>query len=166
MNKPMNKPIPPRKLLPSPILGESPTDYADRLGRWYGQIITEAHRKSQGHYLTPPSIATFMGRLACPGAAIVRILDPAAGSGTLAAAACEALAKSGNSPTRIEVVAYEVDPALLPVIEACFGHLSQWLLDRGIELHTRIEIQDFILANAGALEGGLLPASERPFDAV
>ncbi len=166
----MNKPLPILSLLPRATPGESPTLYADRLGQWYGQTISESHRKFHGHYLTPPSIAAFMGQLACQrGAAardVVRILDPAAGSGTLAAAACQALGESSRRPSRIELVAYEIDPGLESVLGACFDHLRHCLANRGIELLTRVEMRDFILANSGVLEGELLPSAESPFDAV
>jgi adenine-specific DNA-methyltransferase len=145
---------------------ERPVSFADRLGGWYAGHIDEAHRKARGHYLTPPAIADFMGRLCLDGTrSTVRLLDPAAGAGTLAAAACEALASLEKSPARIELVAYEVDAGLLPVLEASFAHLADWLMARGIELSVRLEHRDFLLTNAGALEGGLFPY-EDSFDAV
>lgn len=152
--------------LPPPRPAEPPVSYADRLGAWYAGRIDDAHRRTHGHYLTPPAIAEFMGRLCANGdQPAVRLLDPAAGTGTLAIAACQALAASERPPDRIEVVAYEVDAGLVPLLEASFAHLSDWLRTRGIGLDLRLEHRDFVLANAGALEGGLFPCEDR-FDAV
>lgn len=152
--------------LPVPDIGESPVLFADHLGAWYAEQIDAAHRKVHGHYLTPPLIADFMGGL-CIGepCRTIRLLDPAAGTGTLAAAACMALARSESPPSHIELVAYEIDPGLLPVLEACFDYLSGWLKARDIGLSVRLEHGDFVLINAGALEGGLFPFENR-FDAV
>lgn len=151
---------------PSPFPGERPVAYADRLGGWYADRIDDAHRKAHGHYLTPPAIADLMGGL-CLGEQrpTIRLLDPAAGTGTLAAAACEAVAAAESPPARIDLAAYEVDAGLLPVLEACFAHLADWLMERGIQLSLRVECRDFVLANAGTLEGGLFPYEDR-FDAV
>lgn len=155
--------------IPSPCYGERPVVFADRLGEWFAGRIDDAHRKAHGHYLTPPIIANFMGRLCLDGhRSTVRLLDPAAGTGTLAAAACEAFASSAKPPQRIQLVAYEVDQGLRPVIGACFAYLATWLSDHGIELEARLEFRDFVLANAGTLEGGILPYEpyEEGFDAV
>ena len=95
----------------------------------------------------------------------VRLLDPAAGTGTLAAAACEALAISPNPPQRIELVAYELNKGLQPALNACFSYLSSWLNQSGIELVTRLEMADFVQDNAGAIEGEPLPVGEA-FDIV
>lgn len=151
---------------PGPTRGERPVAYADRLGGWYAGQIDDAHRKAHGHYLTAPAIADLMGGF-CLGeqGRTFRLLDPAAGTGTLAAAACEAVARAKSPPARIELVAYEVDAGLVPVLEACFAHLSDWLAENGIELSMRLECRDFVLANAGTLEGGLFPCEDR-FDAV
>jgi len=155
-----------RPTLPGPLEGESPLAFASRLGRLYGERMTDEHRKSHGHYLTPSQIARFMGELCLDGhGPVVRLLDPAVGSGVLAAAACEALARSPTRPRRIELVAYEVDLGLRDMLEALFAHMRDWLAEHGIELQARLELRDFVLANAGALEGGILPY-EQAFDAV
>ena len=156
----------PQHWAPAPLPSERPVDYADRLGLWFAGHIDESHKKAMGHYLTPPAIADFMGRLCLDGShRQVRLLDPAAGTGTLAAAACEAFASLPKPPARIELVAYELDAGLLPLLENCFTYLSSWLRARDIVLSVRVEHRDFVLANAGALEGGLFPFEDL-FDAV
>ncbi len=152
--------------LPMATLDLSPVEYADELGRWYGLQIDDEHRKRHGHYLTPMSVALFMGTLALGRPKKrVRVLDPAAGAGMLAAAVCQSLALVPRPPAVIELVLYEIDPGLVPVVEACTAHLHQWLARRGIALNSQLHVRDFVLANAGALEPSLFPHDD-PFDAV
>ena len=156
----------PSESLPLPLAKQSPTSYADQLGRWYGDRIDDDHRKSHGHYLTPIPVAQFMGNLAAEGnGPVVRLLDPAAGAGVLAASACESLALAQSPPTRIELVLYEIDAGLVPVLEASIAHLQRWLSRRGIVLEPQLHVRDFVLANAGALDASLFPHDEN-FDAV
>ena len=158
--------IRPSESLPLPLAEQSPTSYADQLGRWYGERIDDDHRKRHGHYLTPTPVARFMGDLAAEGhASGVRLLDPAAGAGVLAAAACESLALTSSPPRRIELVLYEIDAGLVPVLEAGIAHLQRWLLRKGIVLEPQLHVCDFVLANAGALDASLFPHDEN-FDAV
>ena len=156
----------PSESLPLPLANQSPTSYADQLGRWYGDRIDDDHRKRHGHYLTPIPVAQFMGNLAAEGnGPVIRLLDPAAGAGVLAASACESLALAESPPTRIELVLYEIDAGLVPVLEASIAHLQRWLSRRGIVLEPQLHVRDFVLANAGALDASLFPHDEN-FDAV
>lgn len=162
----MNKQLAVSSFVPEALSDESPTAYADRLGRLYGECIDNAHRKTFGHYMTPMTIASFMGSLCRDryGSA-VRILDPAAGAGILAAGACEMLAGM-ESLRHIELVCYEVDIKLRPVLNACLLHISNWLGDHGIKINARVEWKDFLLANAEALDEGMFPSNELKFDIV
>lgn len=155
-----------RSDLPSAVADESPIEFADRLGRWYGALIDDERRKSNGHYLTPPPVARYMGRLAARAeGATVRLLDPAAGAGVLAAAACEAIATAKSPPKSIDLVLYEINHELVPVLDACVAHLHAWLARRKITLRSRLHVCDFVLDNAGALGAGLFAPGES-FDAV
>jgi adenine-specific DNA-methyltransferase len=152
-----------------PIAGsdECPVQYADRLGHWYAQHVDDDHRRAQGYYLTPQPVARFMGAM-CRGAhkSRMRIMDPAAGTGILMAAACTALASTDEKPSRIDVACYELDAGLRAPLRATLAHLTRWLSLRKVRLEYRIEWRDFILTNAGALEGGILPSGEPAFDIV
>ncbi len=161
----MNEPLRESALLPAQVVGESPTAYADRLGQIYGRSIAPATRKRFGQYLTPPSIAAFMGGHVAARGKRLRLLDPAVGTGTLATAACEAVASSTSPPDVIELVAYEVDRGLAPSVQATLAYLEQWLARRGIRLLADVRWQDFLAANAGALGPGLL-AGDEAFDTV
>jgi adenine-specific DNA-methyltransferase len=48
--------------MPAPEPNESPSFYADRLGRWYSATISAEHKKSYGQYLTPNPVATYVAR--------------------------------------------------------------------------------------------------------
>lgn len=161
----MNEPLRGSVLLPTAGAEESPAAYADRLGQAYGRVLAPATRKRLGHYLTPPAIASFMGGHIAACGKRLRMLDPALGTGTLAAAACEAVATSTSPPDSIELIAHEVDLGLAPFVQASLAHLEQWVTARGIRFHAEVKWQDFLTANAGALRIGLFADGEA-FDAV
>jgi len=96
----------------------------------------------------------------------VRVLDPAAGTGILGCAASLALSASAQPPRHIELVAYEVDPDVRPLLEGCLHYLAQWLASSRIKLRFRIEPIDFLIANAASLERDLLSDDGPRFDAV
>ncbi|MGH8676704.1 MAG: Eco57I restriction-modification methylase domain-containing protein [Burkholderiales bacterium] len=146
---------------------ECPLAYAERLGAWYSAQTTESHRRRFGVYFTPSSIARYMAGLCRNGGGhFVRVLDPAAGTGVLACAACVSIANAANPPRHIELVCHEVDNAVQAPLEAALVHLQRWLAARRIRLRYRIELEDFLLANGAALEAGLLQSVEPKFDAV
>lgn len=153
--------------VPDPFHDERPVEFAERLGHWYGQRVNDLHRKTFGLYFTPAAIAKIMAAL-CRGLASksIRVLDPAAGTGILAAAACEAIAQLDDPPKSIELVCYELDADLLPLLNATLQHIEKWLSANRIELISRIEGADFLLANGASLENGVLPMIEEGFDAV
>ncbi|MGQ0544320.1 MAG: Eco57I restriction-modification methylase domain-containing protein [Betaproteobacteria bacterium] len=154
-------------IVPPPGSQEDPLSYAERLGAWYSAQTTEVYRKKLGIYFTPAPIARYMGRLCRNGTGhFVRLLDPAAGTGVLGCAASLSLAAATNPPRHIELVCYEVDPEIGTSLEASLQHLERWLAARKIKFRYRIEATDFLLANAPALQPGLLASGTSRFDAV
>ena len=140
--------------MPEPGEGERPALYADRVGEWYAAQRSERHRKRHGLFLTPVCVADFMAARLMSKGARLRVLDPAAGAGVLCCAAVEALASRRDRPEVVELVAYEVDPGLARALRAVLEHLGNWCLQaHGVVLSFRIEARDFILENAGALDG-------------
>ena len=128
---------------------ESRTQSAYVNGLSATRSLTKAEQKAWGQYMTPPRIAGFMARRAARGLEgrdIVRILEPAAGSGVLAAAAVAALLASGDAPRRIELIMYEFDDRLA----SCLRQLAQDLkadCDKAdVRLDVRIESSDFLLS--------------------
>lgn len=141
---------------------------ADAAGRAYAAETPRTHQKSFGQYLTPPLIAAWMARRAempLEGQSMVRILDPAAGSGTLAVAACEALASLPNPPTTVQVVAYELDGELAQVLRSVLRSAQKRLAPR-IRLRWTVIERDFVLENAGVLTEDLFEAERGGFDLV
>lgn len=144
-----------------PVREERPSAFADRVGQLYAGSRSDDHRKSHGLYLTPPAVAAFMAGM-IEARDTLRLLDPAAGAGVLICAAIEALADQARPPRVVEVVAYEIDAALAEHLREVLAHLAAWAGRQGIRVTVEIRRQDFILAEAAALDA---PAPGR-FDAV
>jgi adenine-specific DNA-methyltransferase len=125
-------------------------------------------RKERGQVFTPPSVCRFMAGLFKQIPDHFRLLDAGAGVGSLAAAVCERILTL-RSPRQIEVVAYETDAALLPLLEDNMQHCRKALDGAGHELRYTLRNDDFILSTHGPRGQRLLfddsePAEE--FDAA
>src|SRR3990172_6545326 len=155
--------------IPQPFIDERPTEYADRVGRWYGESATDVHKKKFGQYLTPVAVADFMAGLVVFNGDDIRIIDPGAGTGVLACALCEKLSNQPKKPRNIVLVAYEMDHVLISATHSCLDYLKKWLEDRKITFTYTIEAKDFIQANARALDDlqttlSQIVSIEEPFD--
>jgi adenine-specific DNA-methyltransferase len=136
-----------------------PTERADLVGAAYAAHVSVDHRRDIGLYLTPSAVADFMANQIVGNGETVRVLDPAAGAGILLCAAVEALVRRPSAPRHIELVAYEVDRALVGILTAVLNDLRDWTAERGIHVAVNIIPSDFILEHAPALRGmgGSLP---------
>jgi adenine-specific DNA-methyltransferase len=132
-------------------LDSRPSRSADRLGAEIVARKSAAVRKAGGLYLTPVEVADFIASQASTAASDIRILDPAAGSGTLLCAVVERLATSEPGVRNVEVTAYETDPDLQEALVAVLDNLKRWACERKVNVCVRIEKQDFVLAHAGSL---------------
>jgi len=140
----------------------TPVQYAHALAEKYIEGTTPEDRKDRGQYFTPPEVATFMAELGdTNGVTAIRVLDPGAGTGILSCAACEKLAQSPNLET-IELDVYETDQSLVAILEEVLSHLGAWLQQRGIQLHSNIVDQDFVLTASRLLANGEL----QPYDLI
>ncbi len=74
-----------------------------------------------------------------------RLLDAGAGVGSLAVAVCERVLTL-PSPRQIEIVLYENDVTLLPLLDENMRHCRDTLKTGGHELHYTVHGQDFILS--------------------
>jgi adenine-specific DNA-methyltransferase len=128
-----------------------PSRSADRLGAGIVARKTSAERKAGGLYLTPVEVADFISGQASTGASKMRILDPAAGSGTLLCAVVERLAIAEPRVQKMELTAYETDPDLQEALASVLDSLKRWAAEHQTEMGFRIEKQDFVLAHAGSL---------------
>lgn len=129
---------------------ENPVAFADRRGQ---EVLTDhdqAHRKKHGQYFTALRVARFLAELTGTRTGTVRILDPGAGSGTLACAVAEHLANETGCRNLV-LDAYERDPLLVPVLSESMDHLARWLAERGVGFEYRVLGEDFILSTANQL---------------
>jgi adenine-specific DNA-methyltransferase len=118
--------------------------------------------------MTPPAIATFMARRLVVGfdAKHVRVLEPAAGAGILAAAVIEELLAKSDRPERIELLLFEYDERLIPTLNGLVQKITLACAQVGVHLDCKVQHGDFLLSEL-ALSGqpidGLLTISNPPF---
>lgn len=112
------------------------------------RAIPKAEQKALGQYMTPPTIAQFMARRAVQGLSTttIRVLEPAAGSGVLAATVVEALLESTDIPQRIELLLFEIDARLLPGLRQVCDSLKVKCVAHRVELEYVIASEDFLLS--------------------
>jgi adenine-specific DNA-methyltransferase len=143
-------------------------DYAAALQERHETATSVDARKEKGQVFTPPGVCRFMASRFTRIPERFRVLDPGAGAGSLSAAICERVMMLG-SPRRIEVVLYENDPLLLPLLEENMRHCREVLKSARHELEYVIHAEDFILTTRGQQSQRLLfddgEALEK-FDAV
>lgn len=116
------------------------------------------HRRALAQFFTPPDIARFMAALMSPGRSVRTILDPAAGTGILACAACEML-PAMTGPVYID--AYEIDPNLARICHDNLAYARTWLAARKITLSFTVHNTDFVHANADVLARRLFSSATR-----
>lgn len=143
-------------------------DFAHQAGRSFVAGITRHEQKAAGQFMTPPKIAKFMARrlVRSVGHQHIRLLEPSAGGGILVAAAIEALLEKPDRPTCIEVLLYEQDQRLIPVLEVLCKRIAEACAAAGIQFEYTIHGEDFLLSEL-ALQGapidGLLTIANPPF---
>lgn len=151
---PINLPLgtfPPELNIPMPVEGSKPVEYAEALGETYLSFSKRSTRKSDGHYLTPASIASFMAGHSSYYEPYIRVLDPGSGTGILSASVCEAACGSG-AVRRLHIDACETDPVLAGLTRLVLSFCCQWLAERGVALTFDVRHGDFVLECAAALE--------------
>ena len=64
----------------TPLAGERPAQYAERVGKVYAEASIQKDKKHKGQFFTPLAISEFMGGLATPsGKKNISVLDPGCG---------------------------------------------------------------------------------------
>ncbi len=125
-------------------------------------------RKERGQVFTPPTVCGFMAGLFTQIPDRFRLLDAGAGVGSLAAAVCERV-RTLRSPRHIEIVLYENDATLLPLLDENMRHCREALDVAGHELRYTIHGQDFILSTQSRQAQRMLFDEDdalEPFDAA
>ncbi len=119
-------------------------------------------RKSEGVTYTPPSLARFVAReivgllRSWSRERSLRVLDPAAGEGSLARALLDEL--SGGGFTSVSFLGLDTDPSALEVAEASTS-------DRYRKYDVRFEVEDFLRQRFPPTPGDRIRDS-RPFDLI
>lgn len=145
-----------------PEIGELPSHFADRLGIKYAKLVVAKHKKENGQFFTPLSIAQLMASYCSVQLDVLRILDPGCGTGVLSCSLIEFLSSKNSPITKVELIAYETDLKLKPIIESVFIYLKEWLLSKNIELFFEIRSVDFILDFANIKQ----VTNEKGFDII
>jgi adenine-specific DNA-methyltransferase len=143
-------------------------EHAHAAGKTFMERVTREEQKAEGQFWTPPGIALFMARRLVAGVDTrpIRVLEPAAGAGILAAAVLDVLLERPVRPSRVELLLCEKDPRLLPVLEALAVKAKAICAEAGVDLDVAIEIGDFLLSERvvkGEPIEGLLTISNPPF---
>lgn len=141
------------KTIQKNITIETPGKYAEKLGN---DFITSKGQKqiaSLGQYFTPQVIAELIAEnfSELKASKSIKILDPGAGTGILSCVLCESIAEWKHKPDNIELIAYEIDKFLVPILEKSFDYLKGWLKNKNISLSFSINDSDFVLENADIL---------------
>jgi adenine-specific DNA-methyltransferase len=110
--------------------------------------IGREEQKRLGQFITPPAIARLMATraLGAWSGEVLRILEPAAGSGVLAAAAIEAALGVPHRPARIELSLCEIDDRLLPRLHDLRARLATACAAAGIDFDCKVQHADFLLS--------------------
>ena len=139
-------------------------DFVANATSHYIAQMPKTQRKSLGQFFTSPETAQFMAKLfdlsVLPNT--VSILDPGAGSGLLATALIELLAHT-PSVTAINLVCYENDPQVLPLLSSNLAWVKEHC---PIELNYQIKADNYILSQADAYNDEQGAAAAPKFDLV
>lgn len=120
---------------------------------WRGSIASRSQSREDqrrlGQYMTPPPIARLIARHMVEGRSwagvVLRVLDPAAGSGVLAAALVEAIAALPVPPARVELLMCDLDPAMQLLLERCATELQAFCDESGLKFEAQVQQGDFLL---------------------
>lgn len=145
-------------------------DIADAAGRAFTATLSRAEQREMGQFMTPSTIARFMAQrlVGSSRSQTIRVLEPAAGGGILAAAVVEALiAKTPEErPEVIELLMYELDERLIPGLLGLCEVMYDTCERAGVILDFVVANEDFLLsslARSAAPLPGLLTISNPPF---
>lgn len=112
----------------------------------YLNTINKKERKKIGQFFTQPSIAMFMSQLMEINKESIRILDAGAGSGILTAALCQKCLEY-NAIRNIEVVLYENNENVLPLLQESINTINETMERNNKNFSYTIIQENFILDN-------------------
>ncbi len=130
-------------------------DYSAALQERHEAATSADARKEKGQVFTPPGVCRFMASRFTRIPERFRVLDPGAGIGSLSAAVCERV-MTFASPRHIDLVLFENDAMLLPLLDENMRHCRESLKAAGHELRYAIHAGDFILETRARRPQGML----------
>lgn len=108
----------------TPLVGEKPSQYAERLGQEYANASIQKDKKHKGQFFTPLQISRFMGDLATmTSKKRVSVLDPGCGLAILSCALIENIVE-GSSIECIHLSLYEIDSNVYYLTEQVLSYLQ------------------------------------------
>ena len=106
--------------------------------------LLQENRAAMGQYGTPKHIARRMASMFKVSNSNLRLLDAGAGVGSLTAAFVEKVCARTPPPVSIHVTAFELEPALINVLETNLYACKRYCIKRGIKFSSQIIHEDFI----------------------
>ena len=139
-----------------PVIGPSLSADVDRRRLEASRLLPLSDKAQLGQFMTPATIAEFMASLFSPlNRSEIRLLDPGAGVGSLAAAFVQRACHEPTPPQRLTVTAYEVDPNLAASLRTTLEECTHLASAHEIDLTYELLPFDFIEHATEALSGGL-----------
>lgn len=137
----------------TPLAGERPAQYAERVGKVYAEASVQKDKKHKGQFFTPLAISEFMGGVATPsGKKNIYVLDPGCGLAILSCTLIEHLVEAGKSE-HISLALYETDKKVVPLTEDVLSYLKVWCQERDVNLDYQLNESDFVLEKCECLDG-------------
>ena len=136
---------------PEKVAGQTLTEYAETLTKWYVSRSDFQYRKGMGQYFTPTKISEFIVREYDDlSKGEIRILDPGAGVGIFESSFCEYLISIGRK-VKIIFDLYENDPDIIPLLLLNVTACKEKMAGNGFDISFRVFNEDFILSNVASL---------------
>lgn len=124
------------------------------------------HRSLLGQFFTPAPTAAFMASLFEPLPEEARLLDAGAGEGALSLAAVREICRSHPQVRVLSVVAYEVDPGLLPRLQESLEICGELCRKAKTKFSFQVIPRDFIEDSKNVLGGGFFSEEGPTFHAA
>lgn len=126
------------------------------------QKLDPQTRLEKGQFLTPAVIARLMASMLTERPERLALVDPGAGAGALTAACIAELEQWNHRPRTVRVVAYEVEPRLVPYLQDTLRECAVLCQRLGVEFEATVHETDFIRALSGYFAHGALFTYDTP----
>ncbi len=130
---------------------ELPSECADNLGIVYAKQVSLKHKKDNGQFFTPTTIAKLMASFCNNTKSSIRILDPGCGTAILSCSLIEYIVEKNDGIDNIILEVYETDSEIITFTQESLIYLKKWLKSKGINFEYILHTKDFILENAHTL---------------